>query len=123
MPNPSLVTIYDRSYTGLPTSQGNNGGGGLSSGAIAGIVVGIVAVFIIAALGIFFLWKKRRASKKSIEHTPNPSEIDTTFAGNEIKYRRVSELTGSDAPYSPRGSIPGYYEPKKKLPTVYLTTY
>lgn len=114
MPNPSLVTIYDRSYTGLPTSQGNNSGGGLSSGAIAGIVVGIVAVFIIAALGIFFLWKKRQASKKTIEHTPNPSEIDTTFAGTEIKYRRVSELTGSDAPYSPRGSIPGYYEPNHK---------
>ncbi|EDU48788.1 conserved hypothetical protein [Pyrenophora tritici-repentis Pt-1C-BFP] len=113
MPKPSLVTIFDRSYT-LPTAQDNNDGGELSSGAIAGIVVGIVAVFIIAALGIFFLWKKRRASKKSMDHTPNPSEIDTTFAGNEIKYRRVSELTGSDAPYSPKSSIPGYYEPNHK---------
>ncbi|CAA9959577.1 hypothetical protein PTMSG1_02994 [Pyrenophora teres f. maculata] len=114
MPNPSLVTIFDRSHTGLPTAQDNNGRGGLSSGAIAGIVVGIVAVFIIAAIGIFFLWKKRRASKKSIKQTPNSSDIDTTFAGNEIKYRRVSELTGSDAPYSPKGSIPGYYEPNHK---------
>jgi len=114
MPNPSLVTIFDRSYTGLPTSQDGDGGGGISSGAIAGIVVGIVAIFIIASLGIFFLWRKRRASKKRIEHTLNPSEIDTTSAGNEVKYRRVSELTGSDAPYSTRGSIPGYYEPDHK---------
>ena len=73
-----------------------------------------MAVFIIAALGIFLLWRKRRASKKRIEHTPNPSEIDTTSAGNEVKYRRVSELTGSHAPYSPRGSMPGYYNPSHK---------
>ena len=38
-----------------------------------------------------------------------PSEIDTTHAGMEIKHRRVSELTGSEGPQSPKDSSLGYY--------------
>jgi hypothetical protein len=110
MPSPSLVTIFDRSYTGLPTPPDSGSGGGLSAGAIAGIVVGIVVAFIIVAIGVFFLWRKRRAAKKPEENPEKPSEIDTTFAGTEIKYRRVSELTGSEAPHSPKNSAAGYYD-------------
>jgi hypothetical protein len=38
-----------------------------------------------------------------------PDEIDTTFMGTEIKYRRVSELTGSESPLSPSSSSVRYY--------------
>ena len=110
MPNPSLVTIFDRSYTGLPETPESGSGSGLSAGAIAGIVVGIVGAFIIVAIGAYLLWrKKRRAAKEPEENTEKPSEIDTTFAGTEIKYRRVSELTGSEAPHSPKDPAAGYY--------------
>ncbi|KAH6876057.1 aspartic peptidase domain-containing protein [Alternaria rosae] len=110
MPDPSLVTIFDRSYTGLPTPPESESRGGLSAGAIAGIVVGIVGAFIIVAIGAYLLWrKKRRAAKEPEENTEKPSEIDTTFAGTEIKYRRVSELTGSEAPHSPKDPAAGYY--------------
>jgi hypothetical protein len=108
-PNPSLVTIFNTSYTGLPVPSESGSGGGLSAGAIAGIVVGIVGAFLIAAICVFFWWRKRRAAKKPKENTEKPSEIDTTFAGTEIKYRRVSELTGSEAPHSPKDPATGYY--------------
>ncbi|CAN9285744.1 unnamed protein product [Alternaria alternata] len=111
MPNPSLVTIFDRDFTGLPVPDDPGSGGGLSAGAIAGIVVGIVGAFIIVAIGVFFLWRKRRQAKKrkAEEEAEKPSEIDTTYAGTEIKYRRISELTGSETLQSPKDSTTGYY--------------
>ncbi|KAG9191289.1 hypothetical protein G6011_09377 [Alternaria panax] len=114
MPNPSLVTMFDKSYTGLPTPSDDGSGGGLSPGAIAGIVVGIVGVFIIIAVGVFFLWRKRRQAKKTEEDNEKPSEIDTTHAGTEIKYRRISELTGSESLQSPKDSTTGYYNADHK---------
>jgi hypothetical protein len=114
MPNPSLVTIFDKSYTGLPAPLDPEPGGGLSAGAIAGIVVGIVGAFVIVAIGVFFLWRKRRAAKKTEENIEKPSEIDTTYAGTEIKYRRISELTGSETLHSPKDSTAGYYNADHK---------
>jgi hypothetical protein len=38
-----------------------------------------------------------------------PHEIDASFAGAEVKYRRVSELTGSESPLSPSSSSLRYY--------------
>jgi hypothetical protein len=114
MPDPILVTLHDRSYTGPPTPPA--GRGGLSAGAIAGIVIGIIGTFIIAAIAAFFFWRKRRATKKTKEMTQTPSEIDTTYAGKEIKWRRVSELTGSEAPQSPKE---GYYgHDNKSVPPI-----
>jgi hypothetical protein len=116
MPNPSLVTIFDRDFTGLPVPDDPGSGGGLSAGAIAGIVVGIVGAFIIVAIGVFFLWRKRRQAKKrkAEEEAEKPSEIDTTYAGTEIKYRRISELTGSETLQSPKDSTTGYYNADHK---------
>jgi hypothetical protein len=37
-----------------------------------------------------------------------PHEIDASFAGAEVKYRRVSELTGSESPLSPSSSSVRY---------------
>ncbi|KAH8624752.1 hypothetical protein IG631_20217 [Alternaria alternata] len=116
MPTPSLVTIFDKSFTGLPAPDNPDSGGGLSAGAIAGIVVGIVGAFIIVAIGVFFLWRKRRQAKKekAKEEAEKPSEIDTTYAGTEIKYRRISELTGSETLQSPKDSTTGYYNADHK---------
>ncbi|RYN60997.1 hypothetical protein AA0114_g999 [Alternaria tenuissima] len=38
-----------------------------------------------------------------------PGEIDTTYMGTEIKYRRISELSGSETVPSPKESTTGYY--------------
>jgi hypothetical protein len=109
MPTENLITIYNTTYV-PPTLSGKPGGGGISAGAIAGIVIGIVAVFLILGLGAFFYWRKRRNAKAKMLNQGDPSEIDTTAAGGEVKHRRVSELTGSEPPHSP-GSKPGgtYY--------------
>ncbi|CAO2655271.1 Nn.00g103350.m01.CDS01 [Neocucurbitaria sp. VM-36] len=114
----SLVTIFNKTYVGI-TPEGSPGSG-LSAGAIAGIVVGIVLAFIIAGLGAFFWWKKRRDAKKNdLLQYEKPSEIDTVSAGNEVKYRRVSELTGSEAPQSPKTSTTGYYtNDHKSIPPI-----
>ncbi|CAN9396433.1 unnamed protein product [Alternaria alternata] len=116
MPSPSLVTIFDGTFTGLPGPSDSDSGGGLSAGAIAGIVVGIVGAFIIVAIGVFFLWRKRRQAKKekAKQEAEKPSEIDTTYAGTEIKYRRISELTGSETLQSPKDSTTGYYNADHK---------
>jgi hypothetical protein len=115
MPTQNLVTIFNETYT-IPTASDTGSKGGLSTGAIAGIVVGIVGAFIIAALAAFLFWRKRRSTKKTKEMTQTPSEIDTTYAGKEIKWRRVSELTGSEAPQSPKE---GYYgHDNKSIPPI-----
>ncbi|KAJ4362416.1 hypothetical protein N0V83_010509 [Neocucurbitaria cava] len=117
MPDASLVTIFNKTYAGIAPQ--NNSDSGLSAGAIAGIVVGIVLAFVIAGLGAFFWWKKRRSAKKAaLLENEKPSEIDTVSAGNEVKYRRVSELTGSEAPASPKTYATGYYtnDPKSIPP-------
>ncbi|XP_014553124.1 hypothetical protein COCVIDRAFT_18896 [Bipolaris victoriae FI3] len=114
MPTQSLVTIFNESYTGLPSVAKDDSGGGLPTGAIAGIVVAIVIVFALAAIGVFIWWRKRRNPKKDGRESERHLEIDTTHAGTEVKYRRVSELTGSEGPQSPRGSSLGYYGPDHK---------
>jgi hypothetical protein len=111
MPAQNLVTIFNRTYT-IPTASDPGSKQGLSAGAIAGIVVGIIGAFIIAGIAAFFFWRKRRATKM----TEHPSEIDTTYASKEIKWRRVSELTGSEAPMSPKE---GYYgQDNKSIPPI-----
>jgi hypothetical protein len=114
MPTQSLLTIFDKSYTGLPAPSDSGDGGGLSAGAIAGIVVGIVGAFVVIAIGVFFLWRKRRAIKKNGENVEKPSDVDTTHAGTEIKYRRISELTGSETLHSPKDPTTGYYSADHK---------
>jgi hypothetical protein len=109
MPTEDLITIYNTTYK-PPTRLDDTGGHGLSAGVIAGIVIGIVAVFAILGLGGFFYWRRRRAAKeKELQQEEKPNEIDTMVAGGEIKYRRVSELTGSEPPHSPQSKPVGYY--------------
>lgn len=117
MPEEDPVTIFTKDYS--PPSTPAEPSSGLPAGAIAGIVVGIVVAFVIAGIGAFLFWRKRRAAKKGDPELEKPSEIDTMHAGNEVKYRRVSELTGSEAPQSPKDSNSGYYNgDHKSIPPI-----
>lgn len=121
-PEAYIVPIYKEGYvpppSTTPNSSPSSGGKGVSSGAIAGIVVGIIAVFSFAALG-WFLWRRRQKKKHYLnDKLPPPSEIDTTLAGTEVKYRRVSELD-SEPPSSRKTSVGGGYydkDPKGVIP-------
>jgi hypothetical protein len=113
LPKEELVSIWNTTYVLPTTAPPNVGGGGrdgLSAGAIAGTVVGIVSAFLLLGIAAFLYWKKRRTLKtKGEEEGENPSEIDTTAAGFEVKHRRISELTGSEAPSSPGYKPAGSY--------------
>jgi hypothetical protein len=107
--NEDLVPIFNATYV-PPAGPHDDTSDKLSAGAIAGIVIGIVAVFLVIGGGAFFYYKKRRAAKaKEEEQGEKAGEINTVNAGNEVKdLRRASELTGSE-PYSPQTKPVGYY--------------
>lgn len=113
LPKQDLKIIYNTTYQ-HPT-EGSNGDGGLAPGAIAGTVVGIVVAFAIAGI-IAFCWLRKRKSRKqeAAQSAYDTSQIDPTMAGQEIKYRRVSELTGSDLPASPKSALGDYYSADHK---------
>ncbi|KAJ4352236.1 uncharacterized protein N0V89_007583 [Didymosphaeria variabile] len=92
--------------TPLPTGGGSKG---LSGGAIAGIVIGILAVALGAAFAIFIWWKKRRERRNAPPAYKEAAEIDTSTAGDQIKHRRVSELD-SQPPGAPKPTgLGGFY--------------
>jgi hypothetical protein len=104
MPSPRIVSIFRKDYVPLgasPTATPEKKSG-LAPGAVAGIVVGIVILFLLLGLGAFFFWKKRRTKTLPKEEI---SEIDTMVDGTQGKHRRVSELD-SDPNGKPVG---GYY--------------
>jgi hypothetical protein len=109
MPTEKLLPIYNTTYN-PPTQAPKPEHDGLSGGAIAGIVIGIVAVFILLGGGAWLYYKRRRAANATTgDHEGKPSGIETIDAGGEVKHRRVSELTGSEAPISPKIQGLGYY--------------
>jgi hypothetical protein len=108
MPRENLATIFKTDYV-PPTPAPKSRSGGLGGGAIAGIVIGIVAAFLLLGGGAFLYLKKRRNTKAhAIDQEGKPSGIDTIAAGGEIKDRRASELTGSEVG-SPQYKVAGYY--------------
>ena len=58
--NPGSETV---SPAPTPTPLGS--GGGLSSGAIAGIAIGVVALFLLIVGGAFWFWRRGRKAKRS----------------------------------------------------------
>lgn len=108
LPKEELKIIYNTTYH--PETQSSGSDGGLAPGAIAGTVVGIVVAFAIAGIIAFCWWRKRKGKKEAAQKPyENSSQIDPTLAGQEIKYRRVSELTGTDLPSSPKTPLGDYY--------------
>ncbi|KAF2659725.1 acid protease [Lophiostoma macrostomum CBS 122681] len=116
MPSADVQTIYRKGYQ-LPANTtavgGRSGGSDLSGGAIAGIVVGIVAVLGLLAAGAFFFWKRRRQQQRKLDEKASETDIDTVQAGEQVKTRRISELD-SEAPSSPKTSVGGYYNRERK---------
>ena len=107
-----LRPIYNTTFD--PTTNSASSGGGLGPGAIAGTVVGIVVAFAIAGVLAFCWWRKRK-NKKQAEPLPHEtSQIDPTLAGDQVKARRISELTGSDLPSSPKSPVGDYYSADHK---------
>ena len=116
MPSSQIVSIYNTTYTRLPQTK-NSSSSGLSAGAIAGIVIGIVLAFLLIGIGAFVWWRKRHNAKKMDKvppYEPPPQEVETVFAGNESKHRRVSELTGSEVGHSRKPSNGDYYTGDRK---------
>jgi hypothetical protein len=114
MPIPNVVAIVKPSLV-KPATPPDNGKNGVTAGAIAGIVVGIIALFAIFGAGGFFYYKRRQKAKaKTIGQEGKPPGVDTVEAGGEIRYRRVSELTGSEPPYSPLNKPTVYYGSEHK---------
>lgn len=107
LPRPDVKIIYNTTYH--PDTQESDSSGGLAPGAIAGTVVGIVVAFVVAGIIAFCWWRKRKGKKEAAQNPYETSQIDPTMAGQEIKYRRVSELTGSDLPSSPKTPLGDYY--------------
>jgi hypothetical protein len=109
MPIESLVTIHNVSYV-TPSSSPEPGKVGIATGAIVGIVIGIVAIFALFGVGAFFFCRSRRdARAKKSGQEEKPPGVDTVEAGGEVKHRRISELTGSEPPYSPLNKPTVYY--------------
>jgi hypothetical protein len=117
MPQEKLVPIYNTSYSPpstTPTLIPQKGDDGLSPGSIAGIVVGIVVAFLLAALGYFLWWRRRRAAQAAPPYEEKPPEMtNTEVAGSEVKSHRISELD-SEPPNSPKPSLVGYYDREGK---------
>lgn len=109
MPSADIKIILNTTYVLPGSSDSPSSGGSLSPGAIAGIVVGIVLAFVVAGVCAFCLWRKRKNKRVAEQKAHETSQIDPTQAGQEIKHRRVSELTGSDIPNSPKTAFGGYY--------------
>ncbi|KAL6709149.1 hypothetical protein ACN47E_001965 [Coniothyrium glycines] len=109
----NITALYDTPIISPPSKDP-----GLPAGTIAGIVVGIVLAFVAFGVGAFFFWKKNKNAKEKALHEENPSEIDTIYAATEGKYRRASELTGSDVTYSPKDHPHGYYGNPKTIPPI-----
>jgi len=113
MPTSKVVPILRTGDTS-PSASDQDGSRGLAAGAIAGIVVGIVLAFLIAAIAAYLFYRRRRNTKKEEAVHEETPDVDTTNAGNEIKYRRVSELTGSEIAQSQKDAAMGYYSAEPK---------
>lgn len=114
MPSSDIKTILNTTHT-PPSNVENAGGGGmLAPGAIAGTVVGIVVAFIIAGILGFCWWRKRKTKKEAAQKPYETQQINPALADQEVKFRRVSELTGSDLPNSPKTPLTGYYSADHK---------
>ncbi|KAL1595990.1 hypothetical protein SLS60_009681 [Paraconiothyrium brasiliense] len=94
MPDSIIVPIKDfKRYPVRPvlTRRASFKDKGISAGAIAGLVVGLIAVVIITALGIRF-WQKRRLANRKARSYTETMIMGTAVVGNEVKHRRISEF-------------------------------
>lgn len=82
------------------------GGSSLSGGAIAGIVIGVLAAIAIVLGALwFFYFRKRRASKKASKESENPpaytAEAKMAEAPPQNEQMALTELSGQEAQVRP----------------------
>jgi hypothetical protein len=112
MPAKHIVPILSKDVAppAQSSSAAGGGGSGLSGGAIAGIVVGILAALGLLALGAFIFWKRKHRQQR--EASEKVSEFDPTSAGDQ--YRSHYELD-SERGSSPNRSTGGFYGGEKVI--------
>jgi hypothetical protein len=99
----ALFTFRDStSETPVPTEQNDLGSSSLPVGAIAGGVIGGVALIAIAAATFFFVSRRRRA--KSPQHKPGPTEA-TSDAKNQ------HGLASGSTPHKDPAELHEQYQP------------
>ncbi|KAL0064614.1 hypothetical protein AAF712_008440 [Marasmius tenuissimus] len=128
------------SSTGSPAQSGSDGsesGGGLGTGAIAGIAVGIVALVIAGALGAFFFFKRRKrtqyvgASGFSIDGSqgaPGPPPNPYPYTPTTVSHHPppASSASGSTSQYyssQPPMTSTGSYFPASASAASYHPNY
>lgn len=113
----SFVKSWSGYWTPLPLDfvapvDGTPGSGSLSPGAIAGIVIGVVAAVAIAGAAAFFIWRRKRAAavgtdglesqsstvpeadSKSVENIDDKKELDSE---EEAKHELETEAARHEA--------------------------
>ncbi|KAF1994255.1 acid protease [Amniculicola lignicola CBS 123094] len=92
----------------LPAANTSNGvhqhRGGLSGGAIGGIVVG--ALVLLGVIGFALFWFRRKAKPKADADTTPPDIDDAGGDSNKHVYTLMVEAVGSDAPEAPGHELP-----------------
>ena len=90
------------SQGGQPTSPSKGGSSGISGGAIAGIVIGVLAILAIA-IGVFFFMRRRKQRQASANHgdyTAAPVEEDAHHARG-VQEHYPPEKSGEKMEYPP----------------------
>ena len=106
------------------TVTDNTSPGGLSGGAIAGIIVGVIGgIAIIAAIGAFFIIRRRKQRRSKVAelggdtsaypYTDKPSQGSAAAAGGELDGDAVGELDG----HQPDKAYKPYPDEPSEMPT------
>lgn len=99
-PQPNLIPIYSNNFN--PTPPGSSKSSGIGGGAIAGIVIGVIAALAIAA-GLFwwFFWRKRR--QRALKKELKQREFEETEA--ERRRRETMTSVGSGTMVTDEGTM------------------
>lgn len=92
--NTSATPIASAAASTPPTTTPSPPAKGLSTGAKAGIAIGVILAVVVIALAAFFLLRRRRQSKKNapVDDLPSQPELPTQANTHEIEGRGKSPI-------------------------------